>query len=54
MGLTVPAEPLKIVVVTSNGFLTTKDPNQIKSDDVKVFEGTEEECVKLIHGGISD
>lgn len=41
---------MKVVVITSNGFLTYKDPKDVKDNDTKIFSGTEEECINMIHG----
>lgn len=41
---------MKVVVITKDGFLTTKDIEDVKSDDLQIFKGTEEECTNIIHG----
>lgn len=41
---------MRVVVITKEGFLTTKDPKDVRSDDLQIFEGTEEECTNIIHG----
>lgn len=39
-----------VVVVTANGFLTTKNKKEVLSTDERVFVGTRNECQNVIHG----
>jgi hypothetical protein len=38
-----------IVVITKDGFMTSKKPDEVLKTDERMFEGTPEQCNNFIH-----
>jgi hypothetical protein len=40
---------MEIVVITKNGFMTSKEPKDVLGTDTVMYEGTPKECNNFIH-----
>lgn len=40
---------MEIVVITKDGFITSKKPEEVLSTDTVMYEGTPKECNNFIH-----
>ena len=40
---------MEIVVITKDGFMESKKPNEVLKTDERMFEGTPKQCNNFIH-----